>query len=265
MCINYGKIRATGGYRVTVHVLGNDISEDCSLIGGIVGQGINGKIVKAVNKGILQTANYQVAGGIIGLALRETMVKQCSNYANITCMNEQDVGGIVGYSNKATIEECFNQGQIKGKEYVGGILGQSTYTTIKNCYNMGDISGNDIVAGIVGDISPFELRQGYEYLYNCYNLGMITGTTKDPIIAKCNYLTWDYIYTTKAIHEVVGDGVWKNEAGNNNVGILTGTDAQIKQTMLTNLQKENGSGKWMCDTKGNKNNGYPYLVNNVPE
>lgn len=203
-----------------------------------------------------------MAGGIIGYC-KDSVIRQCTNYADIECNNQNCLGAIAGYSHKGIIEECFNNGNITGKDAIGGILGQATKTTTKNCYNTNTISGTNKVGGIIGEVQPYKLEKGHEYLYNCYNIGEIKATSlKDCWVGNSNYLEYDYIYTTKAIHDIVGDGAWYNEQGNKNFEAIDGTSAQqIKTKMLTNLLNENGANKW---TRDSKNNGYPYLIDNQP-
>ncbi len=227
---------------------------------------IHGRITKCVNKGTLTTANYNSAGGIVGYATNSTEIKQSSSYADLNCVDEYSVGGIVGYTNICTVEECFNAGNITGKTPVGGICGGTTKTIVKNCYNIGKIIGNSKIGGIIGTVTPYETAEGHEYVYNCYSIGMIVGTSDiDCWIGSANYLTYDYIYTTKTIYDKVGEGNWKNLFGNMNWGALSGTDKETKNALLSNLQKENGTNKWTIDTTGIKNSGYPYLIENKPE
>ena len=203
-------------------------------------------------------------GGIVGYSRGNSLIKQCSNYGNIN-NSALIMGGIAGYTNMCIVEECYNLGTITGKTNLGGIVGETTYTTVKNCYNIGKISGTYMLGGIIGTVLPYEYSEGYEYLYNCYNLGLITGkTNKDCWVGSSSYLTWDHLYTIKTIQDQVGYATWNNEFGNKNFEALSGTDENIKSTMLTNLLKENGAGKWTRDTTGKINNGYPYLVNNKP-
>lgn len=259
---NKGEIETTGYVVEEGIILGKQEKWNSSSVGGITGESFFGEIAKCINEGGIKATGYEVAGGIAGYCKKDSVIRQCANYANIECNNERVLGGIVGYVYQGIVEECFNNGSVKGKELIGGILGQSTKSTIRNCYNTASISGNIIVGGIIGDVSPYKPEKGHEYLYNCYNIGEIRATKiKDCWVGNSNYLEYDHIYTTKAIHDIVGDGTWYNEQGNKNYEAIDGTDAEIKTKMLTNLLKENGTNKW---TRDSRNNGYPYLIDNQP-
>ncbi len=260
-CTNEGTIKATGSTIMSAQINGKMEGWYSSSVGGIVGYNV-GNIVFCKNKGNIQTQGDE-AGGIAGYSLNNSSIRKSINYQNIENSQVQDIGGIVGYTNKCTLEECFNIGNITTKHFAGGIAGHTTYTTIKNCYNTGTITvTNERAGGIVGCVSPYELAHGYEYMYNCYNIGKVIGTSyKDTIARQANYLTWDYLYATKALYDVVGPGDWQNSIDGNDE-MISGTDEQIKSKMLTNLLKGNGAGKWTRDTTNKKNNGYPYLIDN---
>lgn len=72
--------------------------------------------------------------GIIALAENDSTIK------NITSVNSEvtggTVGGICGY-NKATVDNCTNDGIVTGK-YAGGICG-ATSGTVMNCTNKGQV------------------------------------------------------------------------------------------------------------------------------
>lgn len=54
---------------------------------------------------------------------------------------KENVGGVCGYNNGGTIENCYNRGTVSGSSNcVGGVCGFST-GTITNCYNTGDVGG----------------------------------------------------------------------------------------------------------------------------
>lgn len=268
---NKGVIEVTGYDTREAYSIGRNEEFSASLVGGITGEVVqNATIMKCVNeKGGLRTTGKECAGGIAGFVRENATIKQCANYAKIECNQEKALGGIIGYVNQGNVEECFNQGEIKGKEAIGGILGQATKGTTKNCYNTATISGSNKIAGIIGEVVPYEYARGHVYLYNCYNIGEITASAarglKDCWVANTNYLEFDYLYTTEDIHNIVGDGVWENNSGNQNYEAIPGTPVNIKNKMLTSLEKGNGANKWTRDTKEVKNQGYPYLINLEPE
>lgn len=146
-------------------------------------------------EGVLNTK----LGGIVGLAAASTIIKDCTNVADISMIEEYNydmtfdfsgnelyisedydhVGGIVGsIINESgnvlivnNIDNCKNEGKITGICYVGGISGYAYTNTIKgiisNCVNTATIEGIYQVGGISG--------QTQEEIFNCYNTGKISG------------------------------------------------------------------------------------------
>lgn len=114
---------------------------------------------------ITYAKNGIYVGGIAG-KLAYT-IKRCENNANISAVNSNDVGGLVGNITCAggyELSTLKNSGNVEGKEYVGGILGRlydgwdqayngTTHTlSFTNITNSGAVSGSKLVGGIVGDV-----------------------------------------------------------------------------------------------------------------
>lgn len=77
-------------------------------------------------------------------------------------------GGIVSYSNNATISHSYNKGSVAGSIYAGGILGFGIGTnTINNSYNTGNVTLNEStgaqtsVGGIAGGMESGSLSYSY--------------------------------------------------------------------------------------------------------
>ena len=84
------------------------------------------------------------------------------------------VGGVCGYSNKGTIENCYNEGEFSGtgtNNFVGGVCGSNS-GPIKNCYNAGILSGTGTSSNI-GGVCGSNSRGTIE---NCYNEGELSRT-----------------------------------------------------------------------------------------
>ena len=93
---------------------------------------------------IAASGNY--VGGIVGYAIGETHISNCSNTASV----HGDVwsGGIAGEAIYANITDCYYMGNESIISNVdGGIVGTADHTSIINCYNAGDAYG-----GIIGYI-----------------------------------------------------------------------------------------------------------------
>ncbi|MBR3756465.1 MAG: hypothetical protein IKK48_05070 [Firmicutes bacterium] len=115
-------------------------------------------------------------------------VVNSANYVAVDhCINKADVGGngennsvagIVGSAkNGITIQNCGNEGRVKGNKNVAGILGNGYMAgaQITNCYNKGAISGTDEVGGIAGYIQGYPSTAN---VVNSYNTGKVSGTSK---------------------------------------------------------------------------------------
>ncbi len=89
------------------------------------------------------------------------------------------VGGLVDVLGaNATLENCYTESGISGKNYVGGLVGKSSATSvIKNCYNKSGVSGLSYVGGIVGSNSGA--------ISYCYNVGAVgSGTNIGGIVGE---------------------------------------------------------------------------------
>lgn len=121
-------------------------------------------------------------GGITGY-LNGGTIENCVNKAIITNSASNGTGGtggIVGYvaNSTATIKNCVNIGNVNSSQStVGGIVGTTdvmseTKVSISKCINMGEISAPSIVAGILGLAYTITIE-------NCINLGKVISTNKD--------------------------------------------------------------------------------------
>ena len=139
--------------------------KDCTVRGRVIGRdsysGDNGK-----------------AGGIAGQAYVTAMISDCTNYAEVLCMDSGPgvgyAGGIAGYL-AGTVKDCSNWGFIhmynhNNYTYAGGIVGAASGTAeqravISRCFNEASFTGSGIVDYIYN---------GYVTVKNCYNTGSVT-------------------------------------------------------------------------------------------
>ena len=142
--------------------------KDCTVRGRVIGRdsysGDNGK-----------------AGGIAGQAYVTAMISDCTNYAEVLCMDSGPgvgyAGGIAGYL-AGTVKDCSNWGFIhmynhNNYTYAGGIVGAASGTAeqravISRCFNEASFTGSG-GSGIVDYI-----YNGYVTVKNCYNTGSVT-------------------------------------------------------------------------------------------
>ena len=119
------------------------------------------------------TAPEGQAGGIAGY-LQSGTIENCVNKAAIIGgTSKYNVGGIAGYTGSNTlIKNCVNMGEISGEvQQIGGILGKAGGSgSIEGCINKGAVNGSSKVGSIIGyDESGINIE-------NCYNAAAITGT-----------------------------------------------------------------------------------------
>ena len=120
------------------------ISNTCQIKGGKYTGGIAGYLVgnayNCVNYATVQGIQY--IGGLCGHYSRSrtgNSMTACANYGNVTA-SSLDVGGLVGYFDSGTIQDCANYGGVKGTGRVAGMAGTVTNGKIQNVFSYGNIS-----------------------------------------------------------------------------------------------------------------------------
>ena len=113
-------------------------------------------------------------GGICGYNDGGT-IQNC--YSAATVCGDSYIGGICGRSrSNSIIENCYNAGNVYGNgRSIGGICGYN-FSIIENCYNVGKVNGKFYVGGIVGESSGYD---NTIWIKDCYNRGNVIGDTKD--------------------------------------------------------------------------------------
>lgn len=244
--------------------------------GGIVGQAKEqSKIESCTNEGKIMpnsepiNATYVCLGGIAGEIEDSCTISKSNNKGEVSYrVNDNGlIGGITGYSvNQSIVEQCYNIGTIvgrldssRGASAAGGIIGWNDGSTIKNCYNTATVEGNTQVGGLAGGTDGrCSSKRGY--IYNCYSantsiigntyVGTFMGSLKEVEIKNCCFIT-DTTYNGRELNDIIWTS-WKflsiEEMKTENSGLLT---------MLNSDEVQ-----WKQEK--NKNNGLPYLMNNIP-
>lgn len=118
------------------------ISKTCQIkggkcTGGIAGE-LDGNAYNCVNYATVQGIQY--IGGLCGYYSRTgNSMTACANYGNVTA-SSMGVGGLVGYFDSGTIQDCANYGGVKGTERVAGMAGSVINGKIQNVFSYGNIS-----------------------------------------------------------------------------------------------------------------------------
>ncbi len=233
----------------------NDADVDRSA--GVVGQIVDGKVLRCLNRCSVTCESGINVGGVAGSA-ENTEFEGCVNVAEVR--GRSCVGGICGLSDIMwnSFSGCSNSGSVKsyGKSSVtwsgsntsdfgvsGGIVGKSYDGDIVNCTNSGSVGGYDEVGllcgGILGwghnvRISSSKNKGTVEYYRDsgfATNAGAAGG-----IIGGASYSTVEQCYCTSGVH------VGFDSYGMNNVGGIAGYGNHItlKNCWHSSMNSVNG-------------------------
>lgn len=144
-----------------------------SYIGGIVGES-NGEITDCSNSGdIYRLDNFDSncrIGGIVGTHNHTFKVLRCENYGTIHGDGGRYVGGIAGWISQSGVASgtsyCINIASVTGRDYVGGIVGYSNTASIDHCFSKGDITSDYTSYGaVIGALSSTASGSASELLF----------------------------------------------------------------------------------------------------
>jgi hypothetical protein len=116
--------------------------------------GAGGVIARCGASGKVSVAPGASAGGLIGANMAQGSV--ANSFSNADVDGAFNVGGFVGYNDRASISDCYAAGNVCGTALVGGFVGNSsnTYATaasrIARCYASGDVFGEYGAGGFAG-------------------------------------------------------------------------------------------------------------------
>ena len=146
-------------------------------VGGVIGycSAFGSPLTGVSNSGSV-SGPYNV-GGIVG----STQVNDGGDYFSISqsfnigkiTSSGTNAGGIVGYSSRISIDQCFNYGAINSGGRAGGITAYCLNVGISNCYNTESINGGADVGGICG-----YMMDSNSSLNQSYNTGFVHSTYK---------------------------------------------------------------------------------------
>lgn len=131
-----------------------------SLIGTFDGKGHEIKGLYINSPDMSQGLFGYVAGTIKNLGVVESFIAGSGK-----------VGGIAGFANGSTFDNCYFKGKIICKHGdVGGVVGASSLGVINNCYNEGIIISKNTYQYSFLVVSP-HLRQGFQHLVSAQDIG----------------------------------------------------------------------------------------------
>ena len=154
------KVKSTGNYNTgilagkaccsieNIKTLVNCSCEGIENVGGIAGIAEDSKIINCENHAEVKGADS--VGGIAGRSEGSgTSISSCANYGVITSTLTR-AGGIVGYFDLGTIQNCANYGNIMGPDVVGNLIGYATKCHLDNVLGTGNVTATSTSANRVG-------------------------------------------------------------------------------------------------------------------
>ncbi len=224
--------------------------KDC--IGGICGYNDGGTIQNCYSAATVCGDSY--IGGICGRSEGDSIIENCYNTGYVYGAT-RSIGGICG-DNSATLQGCYNVGNVNGKFYVGGIVGESSGSGntiwIKDCYNRGNVIGDTKdIGGIGGYI-------GYSLVENCYSQATVSGNTNvGGICGNSNKVDFQNAYYDSNLYtgDAIGylkDATIKQTEGKSSQAFESGEIAYL-------LQADREEPVWGQTLSGNDVQVYPVL------
>lgn len=138
------------------------ISKTCQINGG---NGYTGGIVGFLEGNASNCVNYATVqgqedvGGLFGrystYSREGNSMTACANYGKVTATSK-NVGGLVGYFDSETIQDCANYGDVKGTNRVAGMVGFVDKGKIQNVFSYGNVSATD-------DTQKVGMAYGYSF------------------------------------------------------------------------------------------------------
>ena len=168
-----------------------------------------------------------ILGGYGGTGDKHADVARVHVHGKVTMKGSKTgIGGMFGCAGNATIEACSADVDVwSGKNYVGGLVGYSKKAQISNCWTAGSVRGDQRVGGISGGING-----DGDAIINCYSVAKLWVYKTDPetgepteekeygclrsvggIVAHANQDKGDAVDTREPGNIVQGCIVWQDE------------------------------------------------------
>ncbi|OTG69212.1 hypothetical protein B9T25_01040 [Acinetobacter sp. ANC 4470] len=129
-------------------------------VGALVGTSAQNSQLYSVYSTGTVTGTGNATGGLIGQQQDGSKVESAYSTSQVTGKN--DVGGLVGMNQNATIKDTYATGAVTGETNVAGLVGSNTaQASIQNAYATGRVTGNSSVGGLVGNNSNATVSKGH--------------------------------------------------------------------------------------------------------
>ncbi len=211
---------------------------------------------------------YQNVGGIVGYS-KGAGIEDCYFEGTVTG-NFNSVGSVVGWADGETVvNQCHTSGTVTGKQRTGGIAGYcSANTVISKSYSDVAVTGTTNVGGLVGTLAGSNL-------VGSFFLGSVTADNR--LGGAVGYSTFGLIRGVYTIPTITSSGANKGGA----VGVVYGGEytsifycyetagcdgpvglgRTLEEFQITSFPKElNKALPYFCYDYTNINNGYPVII-----
>ena len=141
-------------------------------VGGLVGRfsDIDGNILNCYSDA--EVSGETKAGGLLGeIYLPNGSVINSFSHGNVTASSDY-AGGLIGYTERVSLENCYAEGNITGKRFVGGVVGYAMELIAVNCFAKGKVTGTSMVGGFAGHAGG---SSSGNIIENCYAYGEVIG------------------------------------------------------------------------------------------
>jgi hypothetical protein len=183
-------------------------------------------------------------GALVGYNEKGT-IENCAATGIISGNN--NLGGLIGLSREGSIINSFADTNVTGKEGLGGLIGKSSNTKISDCFSRGAVSGTKEFAGLIGNIEN-------NFVINSYSTGLVSLNGLGPEEKNAGLIK-------KNIDATIINSYWDKETSRQDQSAggegKTTADMKNKHTFV-NWEFVN---IWAIDP--GINNSYPYLINNL--
>jgi hypothetical protein len=161
-----------------------NVTSTGSITAGVVAKAYAGATLnKVVNRGkVSSTSTY--AAGVVGNSAAGVTYKNCGNEGavsytgTLTKATAVYLGGFAGALYSATLDSCYNSGEVTAPAYATTVAGLVSYApgaaaaqayTFTNCWNSGNVTAGAKLAGVISTTAT----NAHITMTDCYNTGDI--------------------------------------------------------------------------------------------
>jgi hypothetical protein len=149
------------------------------------------------NSHIIRNLIYKTAAspsnnvGLFGYTGRNTVIKNLG-LVDVDISSAENLGGLVGLINGATITSCYSTGSVIGNSSsIGGLVGSGD-GTITSCYSTCTVKGTWNVGGLIGS--------GSGAMTSCYSSGQVSGLKTVGGLVGFNHATLISCHSTSVVN-----------------------------------------------------------------